>query len=86
MLKNHSVWCTERFFLASSRDFDWDACLWQLWLDSFGDVSFLQIPDWTDGQPVVLPMNSAAVRRSAVIDLFRTAETWIEQTPPTSEL
>jgi hypothetical protein len=62
MPRDHSVWCTERFFLSSSRDFDWDTCLWQLWLDSFGDIRLLQVPHWTDGQPIVLPMNSARVR------------------------
>jgi hypothetical protein len=59
--KNHSTWCTERFFLSSSRDFDWDACLWQLWLDSFGDVRLLRNPDWKDGEPVLWRMNSASV-------------------------
>ena len=61
MPKDHPVWCTERFFFSSSRDFGWDACLWQLWLDSFGDVKPLQIPEWTDRQPVALAMNSALV-------------------------
>jgi len=61
---DHSIWCVERFFLSSSRDFDWDACLWQLWLDSFGDVKLISNADWKDGEPVVWRMNSAAVSPS----------------------
>jgi hypothetical protein len=61
---NHSVWCTERFFLSSSRDFDWDACLWQLWLNSFGDVTQLWDPNWKDSESVVWRMNSASVSPS----------------------
>jgi hypothetical protein len=61
---DHSMWCTERFFLSSSRDFDWDACLWQLWLNSFGDVTHLWDPHWKDGEPVVWRMNSASVSPS----------------------
>jgi len=64
---NHSTWCTERFFLSSSRDFDWDACLWQLWLNSFGDVTYLSDPHWKHGGPVVWRMNSASVSPSTSI-------------------
>jgi hypothetical protein len=70
MRKDHSVWCTERFFLSSSRHSDWEACLWQLWLDSFGDVKLLQNADWKDSEPVVLHMNSTFVSRSTGSHFF----------------
>lgn len=64
MPKDHSVWCTERFFLSSSRDSDWEACLWQLWLDSLGDVEFIQSTDWRESEPVLWPTNSTLVSPS----------------------
>ena len=32
----HSFWCTERMFLNVSRMSDWDECLWQVALETFG--------------------------------------------------
>lgn len=59
--RNHSIWCTERLFLTDSRDGDWDACLWQLWLDSFGDIEVLKSPDWTLNDLFMPLINSAVV-------------------------
>lgn len=64
MPQNHSVWCTERLFLANSRDYDWDACLWQLWLDSFGAIEILKDSDWPVTDFLSPPMNSALVSPS----------------------
>jgi hypothetical protein len=61
MRKDHSVWCTERLFLSSSRDSDWEACLWQLWLDSLGDVELVQGTDWKESELVSWPTNSTSV-------------------------
>lgn len=32
----HSFWCTERIFLNVSRKSDWDECLWQIALETYG--------------------------------------------------
>ncbi|KAF8893963.1 hypothetical protein BD779DRAFT_1797911 [Infundibulicybe gibba] len=36
--QSYPTWCTERFFLDHNRPADWDECLWQLWLESFGKL------------------------------------------------
>jgi hypothetical protein len=42
---DHSMWCTERLF-STSRTADWDECLWQFWLESFGQVDLIPITGW----------------------------------------
>lgn len=75
MPRNHSIWCTERLFLADSRDGDWDACLWQLWLNSFGDIEILKASDWAFNDLFMPPMNSAVVSLSQEIaDFLCSAE------------
>ncbi|THH14468.1 hypothetical protein EW146_g5865 [Bondarzewia mesenterica] len=44
--RDHPLWCTERFFDSPSRASDWNECLWQLWLESFGNVHILSEPNW----------------------------------------
>ncbi|KAH7925946.1 hypothetical protein BV22DRAFT_398871 [Leucogyrophana mollusca] len=44
LASDHPIWCTERYFLLGSRSLDWEECLWQLWLEAFGDVSLLVLP------------------------------------------
>ncbi|KAH9993156.1 hypothetical protein BJV77DRAFT_372098 [Russula vinacea] len=43
ILRDHPLWCTERFaFVPASsepRAADWDACLWQVQLETFGAAS-----------------------------------------------
>lgn len=43
ILRDHPLWCTERFAFAplpsASRTVDWDACLWQAQLETFGAAS-----------------------------------------------
>lgn len=43
ILRNHPLWCTERFAFAPApsapRTVDWDACLWQAQLETFGAAS-----------------------------------------------
>jgi hypothetical protein len=36
--RDYPTWCTERFFPPLSRAADWDECLWQLWLETFGTI------------------------------------------------
>ena len=39
---NHPVWCTDRFFVDNTRASDWRECLWQYWLDSFGEFNNIE--------------------------------------------
>jgi hypothetical protein len=45
ILRDHPLWCTERFAsapaLSTPRTVDWDACLWQAQLETFGAESWL---------------------------------------------
>lgn len=50
--RDDSLWCTERFFPHVSRAADWQECLWQLWLEHFGDIDARPTTDWvTDPTP-----------------------------------
>lgn len=44
----HPVWCTERFFSSSYRADDWEECLWQLWLNSYGELKTFVVREWKD--------------------------------------
>ncbi|OBZ67284.1 hypothetical protein A0H81_12875 [Grifola frondosa] len=44
--RDDALWCTERFFPALSRAADWEECLWQIWLEHFGDVDVRQTQGW----------------------------------------
>ena len=52
ILRDHPLWCTERFAFAPApsapRTVDWDACLWQAQLDTFGAASTSgpALPGW----------------------------------------
>ncbi|KAG5731967.1 hypothetical protein E4T56_gene18245 [Termitomyces sp. T112] len=39
--RNYPIWCTERPLLRQTRALEWKACIWQLWLDSFGDYAII---------------------------------------------
>ena len=54
--RDDSLWCTERFFPYVSRAADWQECLWQLWLERFGDVDVRPTTDW-----IVDPTPASAV-------------------------
>ena len=43
LARDRDFWCTERFFLGDSRVFNWDECLWQLFLETFGEIKILDI-------------------------------------------
>lgn len=43
LARNRNFWCTERFFLDNSRASDWDECLWQLSLETFGEIKILDV-------------------------------------------
>ena len=44
--KGYPIWCSERFFSAPSREEDWDECLWQFWINSYGSLRTLTEPNW----------------------------------------
>ena len=43
LARDRDFWCTERFFLESSRVSDWDECLWQLSFETFGEIKNLEV-------------------------------------------
>lgn len=63
--RDDSVWCTERFFLETPRSMEWTECLWQLWLDSYGDVEVKPTSDWIQGPRPAF--NSSSVEVSVQI-------------------
>ena len=63
--KDHAVWCTERIFIDDSREAHWAACLWQFWLDSFGEGSFSRTPPQWD-----IPANTTKVRSPPSFNIF----------------
>jgi len=77
ILRDHHLWCTERFAFASAssspRRVDWDACLWQVQLETFGAASTggPTLPGWRwDVEPEfvepALPSVSLTVSRAPV--------------------
>jgi hypothetical protein len=72
--RNHPQWCTERFAFVpapvSGRAADWDTCLWQMQLETFGDANTggPTLPGWQwDVEPEsvepALPSASVVVSR-----------------------
>lgn len=56
------LWCTERFFPPMSRSADWAECLWQVWLENFGDVEIKTTTDWVHESRQVINATVAEVR------------------------
>lgn len=46
--RDDPVWCTERFFPTLSRAAEWSECLWQFWLENYGNVETRLTTDWLD--------------------------------------
>ncbi len=53
--KDYPTWCTDRFFLASSRSSDWDVCLWQIWLEQQGKIGQVNVSMSHAPDPTVVP-------------------------------
>ncbi|SJK97607.1 uncharacterized protein ARMOST_00860 [Armillaria ostoyae] len=53
--RDYPVWCTDRFFLASSRSSDWDVCLWQIWLEQQGKIGQVNVSMSHAPDPTVVP-------------------------------
>ncbi|TBU29597.1 hypothetical protein BD311DRAFT_720403 [Dichomitus squalens] len=49
--RDDSTWCTERFFYNVSRSTDWEECLWQVWLENFGDLEVKALQGWIPALP-----------------------------------
>lgn len=56
------LWCTERFFPLLSRAADWSECLWQVWLENFGDVEIKSTTDWVQNSRQPSNISVAEVR------------------------
>lgn len=39
--REYPIWCTERFFFLTARSSDWNECIWQLWVEEFGQLAHL---------------------------------------------
>jgi hypothetical protein len=44
--RDHHLWCTERYLYVNTRALNWAECLWQVWLESLGEISFINVEDW----------------------------------------
>lgn len=60
--RNDSMWCDERFALWSSGSFDWEECLWQLWIVKHGAVKALPFAALT--WPEEIPISETVIRVS----------------------
>ncbi|KAG1802694.1 uncharacterized protein HD556DRAFT_1429502 [Suillus plorans] len=72
--KDYPIWCTERFSLFQSRSLDWEDCLWQLWLESAGEVKSTAVDSW----PVVETgkYNNSALSLIKVLPKFISTLVW----------
>lgn len=59
--QNRTMWCTERGFISTSREVQWETCLWQIWLDTFGNLTLLRAPGWDRTEFLSLPANTTKV-------------------------
>jgi len=80
ILRDHPLWCTERFAFvpapSAPRTVDWDACLWQAQLETFGAASTggPTLPGWrwdVEPEPAepTLPLISLTVSRPTLFIL-----------------
>lgn len=63
--RDYPMWCTERFFPSQSRTADWDECLWQLWLETFGNVGLFANANWQPEMDISTSTSSVTVSRPA---------------------
>jgi hypothetical protein len=68
--RDHPLWCTERFAFVpapvAGRSADWDACLWQVQLETFGTATTggPTLPGWqwdVEPDPLALALPSVSV-------------------------
>ncbi|KAI0812378.1 hypothetical protein BC629DRAFT_1436452 [Irpex lacteus] len=75
--QENPVWCTERFFPQTTRGSDWTKCLWQLWLDSYGDILIKPTTDWIQESRVSLNASSIEVKLHRRLSLKYRSETCV---------
>lgn len=59
--QDHPLWCTERAFIFPTRESDWDQCLWQLWMESYGEIHNMAIHFWSSSttfEPNLIAVNN----------------------------
>lgn len=44
--RDYPLWCTERFFTAPTRATDWQECIWQFWIESYGRTITVSDAKW----------------------------------------
>jgi hypothetical protein len=66
--RDHNLWCTERFLYFNSRAYGWAECLWQVWLESLGEISFINVDDWQFEGPV--PSKAVALNNVSLCTMF----------------
>ncbi|KIP08440.1 hypothetical protein PHLGIDRAFT_377383 [Phlebiopsis gigantea 11061_1 CR5-6] len=79
------IWCTERFFPTLSRSAEWAECLWQFWLETYGNVETRLTTDWLDGSQSNYNASSIAVSSSAVVCGCRLMDAFAGKGPQTSQ-
>ncbi|KAI0093341.1 hypothetical protein BDY19DRAFT_989988 [Irpex rosettiformis] len=75
--RDNSVWCTERFFLATPRSMEWAECLWQLWLDNYGDVEVKPTSDWIQESKATANTSDIEVKLHRRLGLKYRSETCV---------
>ena len=75
LARDDPVWCTERALGGVPREADWEQCLWQVWLASFGDLEIRQAHGWValSGHESVPPKQ----RATNVVAVWHTSLTLI---------
>ncbi|KAL1942530.1 hypothetical protein VTO73DRAFT_6132 [Trametes versicolor] len=72
LARDDATWCSERFFAGMTRAADWEECLWQVWLASFGDLEVRPVPGLA-GVGVDTTENAATVKlHRRLVSKFRS--------------
>lgn len=68
---DNPVWCTDRFFVANTRPSDWTECLWQFWLNSFGEFGKVQVTSKAPSPQIPSPEANSEVSAEHHYPYFR---------------
>ncbi|KAI0700877.1 hypothetical protein BC835DRAFT_1265691 [Cytidiella melzeri] len=77
LAQENPLWCTERFFPPTSRSMDWSECLWQIWLESFGDVETKPTSDWIQELRPAVNVSAAETRIHRRLSMKYRSETCV---------
>ena len=64
--RDSNLWCTERIFLNPSRDSNWDECLWQMTLETYGTLDIVKLPSTIDTSKGVEQSNTVLEVRQRI--------------------